>query len=66
MRETWYNNDMNNDAIFICINFNDEGEIAHLEVIDAPPSPNAIHSEAWDRIYEANINGGDSIEFTQR
>ena len=61
MRETWYNNDMNNDAIFICINFNDEGEIAHLEVLNNPPSPDIAHSEGWDAVFAANINGGDSI-----
>lgn len=47
--------------VFICINYDEDGEIKHLEVLNNPPSPDILHSEGWDDVFAANINGGDSI-----
>ncbi len=59
----WYNDHMNENEIdvFICINYNSDGEIAHLEVLNSAPSENIAQAEGWDAVFAANINGGDSM-----
>lgn len=55
---------MNNDTdntIFICINYDEDGQIKHLELLSEQPK-----FEGFDHLMIANINGGDSRSILRR
>lgn len=54
-------NENESTETYICINYDAEGNISHLELLSMPPK-----FEGFDELRVACINGGDSLILDKR